>query len=217
MDALILRESQAVLVGVSKVNFSKAAVISCLLQNRLYLPLARPMARLRRLSLAGASTSTAMTFKNPTQETSMRRSPDTGGAEGLWIPDAVMSSLKQRRQAPIDRSNLVSLAKKIKEFRAVRGAVFAPELFGEPAWDLLLALYIAGGDQYRLKVTDACAESNVPESTALRWISSMAEAGLIRYDSNPTDARSRYVALSNPGIAMMDHLLEIASGNFKLI
>ena len=158
-----------------------------------------------------------MTFKNPTQESGMRRSSDSGGARGLWTPDAAMSSLNQRRQAPVDRSNLVSLAKKIKEFRAVRDSVFPPELFGEPAWDLLLALYIAAGDQYRLKVTAACAESNVPESTALRWLSSLAEAGLIRYDPNPTDARSRYVALSSPGITMMDRLLQLASGKGNLI
>ena len=154
---------------------------------------------------------------NPIQETGMRRAPEAGGARGLWTLDAAMSSLNQRRPAFGNRSNLVSLAKRIKEFRAMRGAVFAPELFGEPAWDLLLALYIAVGDQYRLKVTDACAESSVPESTALRWLSSLAEAGLIRYEPNPTDARSRYVALSNAGAAMMDRLLEHASANFKLI
>ena len=127
-----------------------------------------------------------------------------------------MSSLNERQYAPVNRPELVSLAKKIKEFRAARGVIFAPEMFGEPAWDLLLALYIAAGDQYRLKVTAACVESNVPESTALRWLSSLAEGGLIRYDSNPTDARSRYVALSGAGIAMMDRLLELASGNGKL-
>ena len=158
-----------------------------------------------------------MTFKYPSRETGMRRSPEKGGARGLWTPDAAMSSLNQRRQASVDRSKLVSLAKKIREVRAVRGVVFAPELFGEPAWDLLLALYIADGDQYRLKVTAACAESNVPESTALRWLSSLNEAGLIRYDSNPTDARSRYVALSSAGITMMDRLLELASSDGKLV
>lgn len=128
-----------------------------------------------------------------------------------------MSTLNQYQSAPVDRSNLVNLAKKIREVRAARAAVFGPELFGEPAWDLLLALYIAAGDQYRLNVTAACVESNVPESTALRWLSSLGEARLIRYDSNPTDARSRYVALSDAGVAMMDHLLKLASGSFKPI
>jgi DNA-binding MarR family transcriptional regulator len=145
----------------------------------------------------------------------MTRSPSVGAVERYWIPDSVMSTLNQHQSAPVDRSNLVNLAKKIREVRAARAAVFGPELFGEPAWDLLLALYIAAGDQYRLNVTAACAESNVPESTALRWLSSLGEARLIRYDSNPTDARSRYVALSDAGVAMMDYLLDLASGSFK--
>ena len=147
----------------------------------------------------------------------MRRSPSKGGARPLWTSDTAVGNLNHRQMAPVDRSTLVNLAKRIKEVRAVRAVVFAPELFGEPAWDLLLALYIAEGDQYRLKVTAACIESNVPETTALRWLSSLHEAGLIRYDSNPTDARSRYVALSTAGVAMMDHLLKLASGNFKPI
>ena len=158
-----------------------------------------------------------MTCKNPTRGSGLRRSPKTGALTALWITDAAVTPSNQRPEEPGDRSNLVSLAKKIKDIRAARSAVFAPELFGEPAWDLLLALYIAEGDQYRLKVTAACIESNVPETTAIRWLNSLRELGLLEYKSNPTDARSRYVALSDTGVAMMDHMLRIASGNFKPI
>jgi DNA-binding MarR family transcriptional regulator len=157
-----------------------------------------------------------MTFKNPIQDLS-RRAPNTGGASGSWISDAGVSTLHRGQDAPVDRCNLNELAKKIKEVRSVRSEVFAPELFGEPAWDLLLALYTAAGGQYRMKVTAACIESNVPETTALRWLSSLGEAGLIRFDSNPSDARSRYVALSGSGVAMMDHLMRFASGSFRLV
>lgn len=158
-----------------------------------------------------------MTFKNRTENAGRGRSPKAGDPRDLWIPGAAVNTLSARHEAPVDRSNLVNLAKKIREVRAVRAAVFAPELFGEPAWDLLLALYIAQGEQYRLNLTAACAGSNVPESTALRWLSSLGEAGLIQYQSNPTDARSRYVALSGAGVAMMDHLMKLVSGSFKAI
>lgn len=140
------------------------------------------------------------------------RSTNTGGANAFWM-EAALNKINESRE-PFDRSTLVILAKKIRDVRTLRNAVFAPELFGEPAWDLLLSLYIAEGDQYRLKVTSACNESNVPETTALRWLNSLNELGLIQYESNPTDARSRYVALSREGVASMDRLMIIASGQF---
>lgn len=159
-----------------------------------------------------------MTCKNPTQGPGQRRSPKTGSATAaLWTTDVALTNLNKFRGGPVDRSNLVSLAKKIKEVRAARSLVFAPELFGEPAWDLLLALYIAEGDQFRLKVTAASNISNVPETTALRWLSSLHELGLLEYKLNPTDARSRYVALSDAGVAMMDQMLTIASSNLNSI
>jgi DNA-binding MarR family transcriptional regulator len=154
-----------------------------------------------------------MTSRNSTHPSGMRRSPKAGRANNLWIPDATVSTLNERPEAPADRSSLVAMAKRIKEIRAVRSVVFAPELFGEPAWDLLLALYIAEGDQYRLNVTAACMQSNIPETTALRWLTSLGEAGLIKYTANPTDARSRYVSLSSAGVAMMDRVLKLASSS----
>lgn len=138
---------------------------------------------------------------------------NAGGAGVSPTWGTVVTSLNECRDAPVDRSRLVRTAKSIKDFRAARAAVLAPELFGEPAWDLLLALYIAEGDQYRLKITAACHESNVPETTALRWLNSLGELGLVRQDTNPTDARSRYVALSPAGVALMDRLMKYASGN----
>jgi len=64
--------------------------------------------------------------------------------------------------------------------RRSRNALFADEaLFGEPAWDLLLDLFIAAKERKRVPVTSACIGAAVPTTTALRWLAVLEERGLV--------------------------------------
>lgn len=87
----------------------------------------------------------------------------------------------------------VTLARRLKAARNQRARLFQAELFGEPAWDMMLALYLASGEGYRLKITDLCEESGVSATTALRWIAQLTDLGLARRVPNPMDARSVFI------------------------
>jgi len=88
--------------------------------------------------------------------------------------------------------------------RRSRGALFGDEaLFGEPAWDLLLDLFIAAKEGKRVPVTSACIGAAVPTTTALRWLSLMEQRGLILREADPTDARRVFVRLSTDAYARM--------------
>lgn len=102
----------------------------------------------------------------------------------------------------------LSLAKHIHASRAERALFFGPDLFAEPAWDILLSLYIAGREGYRMKVSAVCNESGVADTTALRWIDRLIELRLVRRHRNHLDNRSSWVELDADGLEKMDKALE---------
>lgn len=95
----------------------------------------------------------------------------------------------------------VELAKRIYDARRARNLCFssASELFGEPGWDILLDLFIAGERRREVSVTSCCIAAAVPSTTALRWISTLCERGLIEQTPDAKDARRRLVALTPSG------------------
>jgi hypothetical protein len=101
----------------------------------------------------------------------------------------------------------VELARQTYEDCRRRNKIFqSEELFGEPAWDILLDLFIAAKERRRVSVTSACIGSAVPSTTALRWISILERQGLLTREADPGDARRVYVRLSPRGYeAMLDY------------
>ena len=79
--------------------------------------------------------------------------------------------------------------------RRVRERLFGEGLFADPAWDMLLALFVADEEREPLSVSQLCAASGVPHTTALRWIDSLARAGLIVRAPDARDARRTLISL----------------------
>ncbi len=108
------------------------------------------------------------------------------------------------RLSAADQQDLVTLARRFYRSRRLRPRVFSDEaLFGEPAWDMLLDLFIAEADGKRLSVTAACIGSAVPTSTALRWLVILEDRGLVRRENDPSDARRVFLQLTSDGYAKM--------------
>jgi nucleotide-binding universal stress UspA family protein len=73
------------------------------------------------------------------------------------------------------------------------------QLFGEPAWDILLDVAAAEAKGDRLQVTSVCIGACVPETTALRWIGVLERRGLLRREHDLTDQRRSFVRLTTEG------------------
>jgi hypothetical protein len=71
-----------------------------------------------------------------------------------------------------------------------------PELFGEPAWDMLVDLFIASEEGKRISVSSLCIASAVPMTTALRWIAILETRNLILRTTDPVDARRFFISLA---------------------
>ena len=98
-----------------------------------------------------------------------------------------------------DRARAVHFARMIYVSRRNRKRHFPNDLFGEPAWDILLDILVHTHGGKRSTVTDVTNGSCVPEATAMRWIDRLESVGLIVRTRDATDARRRLVDLTPSG------------------
>lgn len=126
-------------------------------------------------------------------------------ARELEANDIDGQPIENARNLPVKDSPIwAEHAKAHYRDRRRRATVFAdPTLFGEPAWDILLDLFIAAKERKRLPVTSACIGSAVPATTALRWLTVLEEKGLIVRENDANDARRVFVRLSTDGYEKM--------------
>ncbi|MCZ8135459.1 MAG: MarR family transcriptional regulator [Porphyrobacter sp.] len=87
--------------------------------------------------------------------------------------------------------------------RQARARFFDAELFGDPAWDMLLDLTAARAEGAQVSVTSLCIAAGVPATTALRWLTQMVESGLFVRVPDPSDKRRAFIALSDRSLTAM--------------
>ena len=93
---------------------------------------------------------------------------------------------------PID----ATVARAAIRARRARERFFPPDIFGEPAWDMLLDLAVAAAAGQETSVSSLCIAAAVPNTTALRWIRNLCDAGLFERRDDPRDARRAFIDLS---------------------
>jgi DNA-binding MarR family transcriptional regulator len=76
-------------------------------------------------------------------------------------------------------------------------------LFADPAWDMLLDLFVAKGEGRSISVSSLCIAAGVPASTAHRWIQALVRAGTVRRRADPLDRRRVYVEITEHAFAAM--------------
>lgn len=88
--------------------------------------------------------------------------------------------------------------------RRHRDEYFNDYLFADPAWDMLLELFQALLEQRRVATTNLCESAAVPHTTALRWITTLKQEGLIVCEGDRLDGRRKFVSLSAKGEKSMN-------------
>jgi hypothetical protein len=104
---------------------------------------------------------------------------------------------KQAISAKTAQPSALDEARQHYKARRARTNLFGvPDLFGEPAWDMLVDLFIAAEEGKRISVSSLCIASAVPMTTALRWISILEARELILRSADSVDARRFYLSLA---------------------
>nr|WP_257018147.1 JAB domain-containing protein [Sphingopyxis sp. JAI108] len=80
--------------------------------------------------------------------------------------------------------------------RLLRQQLFgAPELFGDPSWEMLIDLFIHQAEGKDLSITALCIPVGLPLSSALRLVQKLCDAGILRRLRDPIDGRRSIIRL----------------------
>ncbi|WP_445190706.1 MarR family transcriptional regulator [Sphingobium sp. HWE2-09] len=80
--------------------------------------------------------------------------------------------------------------------RRIRADFLPGDLFADPAWDMMLDLLAARLDHERVSVSSLCIAAAVPPTTALRWIRTLTDKGMVERQADPHDGRRVFIALA---------------------
>jgi DNA-binding MarR family transcriptional regulator len=107
------------------------------------------------------------------------------------------------------RPDYGALAHRLYRERRARTMAFGQwrALFGEPAWDILLELYVASSAGQAVCVGNACIAAEVAQTTGLRWVGKLEKLGLVTRHDDPADGRRGLVALTPRGRTEMEGYL----------
>lgn len=94
-------------------------------------------------------------------------------------------------------------AAEIYRLRRRRERKFTPGLLSDPCWDILLDLFANTVRCNPVSVTSACLASNVPTSTAMRWLGILERDGMLERHPDPLDRRVVLVRLTLKGLERM--------------
>lgn len=94
---------------------------------------------------------------------------------------------------------MFALARSKIKARDLRYRHLPKSMFGEPAWDMLLSLYVTFRSHARQTVSNLCVSSASPATTALRWIDYLERQEFVTRRNNPLDLRVVFIELTAKG------------------
>lgn len=105
---------------------------------------------------------------------------------------------------------MVRIARAILQLRRQRQDEFDGSLFGEPAWEMILELYVRHASGTVPIVAELIATSHAPSSTAARWFAHLDALGLVTLRAHPADRNTKFVDLTGEARAALERHLAAA-------
>lgn len=102
-----------------------------------------------------------------------------------------------------------ALAHRIASYLAMkrkRATTFGHDLFGDPGWDIVLDLYVAGVQGRPVSVSSSCIAAGTPPTTGLRWVKQLVRDGLVVRAGDTADGRRSFLSLSAAARAAVEQL-----------
>ena len=134
--------------------------------------------------------------------------PDAFSGEHRFAIVAGEADRSQALPEGVPTTALLERAQYILRVRRSRERLIGKAIIGEPAFDLLLCLYVRSG-QRETSLTSLAKPAGIPYSSAMRWIAYLADKGLVERIESESDRRATSIQLTPSGRAVMDELLSI--------
>lgn len=113
-------------------------------------------------------------------------------------------------------ADLCRLAYGIYSARRKRDKMLGTDLFGEPAWDMMLALYCLPPRGEKISVTSLSYAANVAVATGHRVQAALEMHGLIERQREGSDRRIQLVSLTAQGRLLLERYLAWLSGSSRV-
>jgi hypothetical protein len=111
----------------------------------------------------------------------------------------------KRTSESFGRQMLLRRALATMEIRRLRHRFLDPAMFGEPAFDMLLALYVTNASPAILPLRILSPAIGVSESGAARWLKLLVDQGLaLSVGGRPGEPGSIHATLTNKGRTVLD-------------
>ena len=91
----------------------------------------------------------------------------------------------RKRSNAVTECALIRRAEQILDLRRQRGEQFGSMMFGEPAWEMLLAAYVGEQHHDRSTISSLTTIAGISHSVALRWLTFLLGEGLVQQDAHP--------------------------------
>ncbi len=137
--------------------------------------------------------------------------------EALCQANELLAALPSERQPDVGNgirpailggSRNLDWAKRAYEARRFRKMHIDDQVFGEPAWDILLELYIAFHECRTVSTKVATLASDAPHATAHRNIIMLENLGLVNRVDDLHDKRVKWVGLTKKAIVAISRICE---------
>jgi DNA-binding MarR family transcriptional regulator len=91
---------------------------------------------------------------------------------------------------------------------SLRRSALGISYFQDPAWDILLLVYLEHLKGRALNVTAACTAGNVAPTTGLRWLQKLTEDGWVERRTQARNRKCVLVILTDQALVRMNALME---------
>lgn len=105
----------------------------------------------------------------------------------------------------------IDTLRSLLRFRNQRSELLPQEMFGDPAWFMFLELALLERSGKATSVSGLCMSANISQTTALRRVQDMVEAGLIVRHEDPRDKRRSHINLTTEANERLNQLLDRAA------
>lgn len=106
-----------------------------------------------------------------------------------------------------EHDRLAAIARGEAQSRRRRNSLIRYDFFAEPAWDMLLELYIHRHGGQSIGSASLCAATVAGPTTALRWIGLLIDKNLVAWRHPGTGESDVQIALSDRGVEEMERYL----------